>query len=91
MQDFLCNYRKSKCGNKNQADSLVYEIEKNDIYEEFYMNKILVNIQKIRHLMVRQKIEDETKSTPFVKFRRKSRTYEFIKDYGEYKKNKGNQ
>ena len=40
--------------------------------------------------MVRQKIEDETKSTPFVKFRRKSRTYEFIKDYGEYKKNKGN-
>lgn len=91
MKDFHCNYRKSKCGNKNQADSLVYEIEKNDIYEEFYMNKILVNIQKIRHLMMRQKVEDETKSTPFVKLGKKSKTYEFIKDYGEYKKNKGNQ
>lgn len=91
MQDFHCSYRKSKCGNKNQADSLVYEIEKNDIYEEFYLNKILVNIQKIRHLMMRQKVEDETKSTPFVKFGKKSKTYEFIKDYGEYKKNKGNQ
>ena len=40
MYDFHCNYGKDKCGNKSQADGLVYGIETNDMYEDFYMNKI---------------------------------------------------
>ena len=37
MYDFHCNYGKDKCGNKSQADSLVYGIETNDMYEDFYI------------------------------------------------------
>ena len=102
MYEFHCKYIKAKFNAKllfTDKDSLIYEIETNDVYEDFYKDKDLFHFsdypQDSKFLdpvnkKVTNKMKDEVKGKIISKFiGLKSKTYSLIAiDGGEIKKAK---
>ena len=95
MYDFYCNYIKEKYGNKAKllfidTDSLIYEIEANDVYKDFYNDKDKFDFceynEELPYLdptnkKVIGKIKDEAQGMPIVEFvGLRSKMYSYIKD-----------
>ena len=101
MYDFHYNYIKKKYGNKakllfTDTDSLTYEIEADDVYKDFWVDKDKFDnsdypenspyFDKTNKKII-GKMKDEAASIPIVEFfGLKSKMYSYIKDNDQYGK-----
>ena len=98
MYDFHYKYIKMKYGNKakllfTETDSLKFEIETKDIYNNFWNDKELFNnsdypdssrFSDKTNTKIIDKFKDEAAGIPIVEFvRLRSKMYSYVKDKGE--------